>query len=1114
MEYTQNSKMFFDGSSNAVTLSASNDATNNAEPVQTDRLNTIERLCSELHLCIVAGDHSNMVDCVIQLSSLVNKKDDAFLNLSELLACRIANAFVVIGQLLVAPSQIAVSDGITQCMADVTLLTYFEKIKSQHYHKSGDYTCDFHMESLFAHLHMAAVSAMAYTLWTNPECTDDELILIGTMAFLHDIGKISTLEEINDGPNKWVGYRFHGEMGAGILAMLWSDAYVTIHPVFTKDNWEHLSRVVCVHMCGYHDTDPSSANSLYKHPLLCIECKHVKQLLIPMSIGDNFGGVKADRVAENCADIVGTRDAFAVAISADGIATFVERNPFKAFVIFVRGMSGSGKSTIVQQFVNHFESVGHTCVVMSRDIIICDVVAAYLGEPVAGIKPDGAIYSRYYSVFAGSKDKKLLAEHVQREMKRVVEVGINNHNIVIVDTVMSLFNAIKFSVPANLSEAFVMSIDVVRNELMTDEGGRMGMTLEKQLQIAGKKDIFSWLPPDAVKNAQNLTSVSTAMDITRPSPQTKPRSCHVVTWNKLYTTGLTEALHQATLLAESYCKKPENLVANMGLIDKANALYKELGWNGMLQWFEERYYTARCPSAFKEFASDRMVMIKYLEHNRLWSEKWNRDARGAVLYLNDNGLIVPLKWALQRGAEVLTGQQCKAGIVTQDCDGKDNSQFDLSQQDTIKRLSSKSSIEGVASSKVDGSLFLATCFFGSYALIADEWVTNHGDSFSKAVWLQGKRHGLTIILSTQGTFMMTDLDMQCYTVTAMLGEYVEKFDASMTPDIAVTTYGIDWFDRFARLVEIVNVKHDEISLTFSFETVCANRTTCAGKEHTELAIRYDRSFLKFLGLSRCTERFASFVPHFAITEPIPFDQPFYWEISHADQIENMATSLGSLTRKLIKVEEFFLLHPPSNAYRVQYSFIDFEGFVFYTKLSDGCYDYGKIKTDEYYNGHKLRLGSKSNIGYLLELAKTSSDIFPLAHRVSLFFDGLDAKIINLVTIVRDDLDKSKSTNNKLFEALPTKAKVTFGVKSFETQCKMLMNASDAFEGVAYDAFCEAFNCDPSEFVPSKVAHHVKNLAMSFKIWQEDCDLINQSIRVAASNAESCEVLMSFYELFI
>ena len=121
-------------------------------------------------------------------------------------------------------------------------------------------------------------------------------------------------------------------------------------------------------------------------------------------------------------------------------------------------------------------------------------------------------------------------------MKSEIEMGLKNDEIVIIDTVMLYFVAINNVMPKaeyNAYDAFVISIDVIRNKLLTKEDAdRMNITLNKQIELFGTRSKFSWLPDVILLRLNEISSLSIVNDITLYGNNIRPRMSTIMTWKK------------------------------------------------------------------------------------------------------------------------------------------------------------------------------------------------------------------------------------------------------------------------------------------------------------------------------------------------------------------------------------------------------------------------------------------------------------------------------------------------------------------------------------------------------------------------------------------------------
>ena len=505
-------------------------------------------------------------------------------------------------------------------------------------------------------------------------------------------------------------------------------------------------------------------------------------------------------------------------------------------------------------------------------------------------------------------------------------------------------------------------------------------------------------------------------------------------------------------------------------------------WTNTLKWFRDQRLIVAVPSFFKNTQYEsRCVMIKYMEHNRCW-EPWVRDCRGVILFLNDDGNVIPLKSMLQRGAEVLGSLHLKKGIEETQDSSIAKSTLSPSQQELTSKLMNDKPLEGYLSFKVDGSLFCATLYDGPIGNLIKNMILESNDSFAKSVLNHSLKFGKVIVLSSQGTFTMSS-HIHCYTITAILGAMGIPDDQIVT--IASQLNPIEVFDQMcgpfmydlSQMFDRAMIK-DQTSITFNFETICKNRTSAWGKLHSELTIAYPRSTIKFLGTSVCTSSIM-FYPHFLTSFNERFQEPLWWKINHASQIENMMNLLDNIILSKNQEVDFVKNHPPSNPNFVidQYDDkLDYEGFIIYTPASHGQgVEYNKIKTTTYYNCHKFR---KSNIKFLIDISTTAGDIFPLTTKTKNFFMNMSEKMTRVICDLKDEFYKFE--NSQFFGSLNTKAQQSFMKQDQKTKIRMLMSARQSVPFL-FDKFKKTFpDLEKSLSDPAAMQHTCRTLFLHYE----------------------------------
>lgn len=995
----------------------------------------------------------------------------------------IAGVFNKIGQLMNVSFDVLCSTGKEMNVKTTTLKSMYDEMKLHHYHQNVDFSgvkhsCNFHRESLFTHLHMSALVVACRKILRGEE----DLLIPTFAALLHDIGKPACMHGIEFEKSKSIAYQFHGELGAGMIGQIYNDKFAEF---INKPDWENMCRLICVHMCSYHATDFTTFSSKYKTSLARLETPNIQKMLVDMSMGDHFGAFRSEDHTESPSKFVDSRHAYIDALSPPfSMDRYLAEYGTNGIVIFVRGMSGSGKSTLIRKLKAHLKEKGVPCRVVERDEIVWKVASDFLGSPYVGYRPVGDEYSRLRKVYEDNK----LAGRVGDVFKMEITNGIALGEVVIIDTMMTYFKSISFNVPAVLKNAFIMAIDVVRNIPLTDaDSARIGVTLNKQIEIHSDRSEWSWLPLSVKPQFRDLSSRCTAQDVRNEMSITRPHIVHIVAWNNYAVLGEDHLYAQLDMITEPMTRIVEVKINtdDMDIIQYFNHMYKTHGFDTACSMITEQRYMVHPPSQFRGTELEKeFVRIVYLESNRDWRKKWARQARGVILYKTDEDLWIPVKYHLQRGAESLTGMHVRHGVSeTQDMTIKGIDIFDDIQQDTMNKLLTETPISASLSFKVDGSLLGVTVYRGKLGNIMGAYTLKYGDAFAKAVYNVGKRIApdLTFILSTQTTLYM-GVQMQDYNVTAMLVGFnivtedeLDELAKTNTPAQVFETHGEEVIDRFRRLAE--GIEGDVVSI--SCETVCKNRMSAWKTLHTELAVSYENSFVRVLGVAVCSSSSIVWKPHYEYSELLAYAElmePLYWMITNTNTIESMLTDLSLVIRQKMTETAFLDKYPPNNTYDTLLYF-DWEGFV--GLRTDRSYDYFKIKTEEYYNSHKF---TYSKIPYLIDLSKTASNIFPLCGIVANFFTTLKPALCSAYNDINSILSEPEETN-RLFATMPDKAKKSYSKQSIPIRYKMLINASTNFDEISQEVFYKVFPIlatNPTE--QGNIAATLKGIVMQFQPW--------------------------------
>jgi hypothetical protein len=535
----------------------------------------------------------------------------------------------------------------------------------------------------------------------------------------------------------------------------------------------------------------------------------------------------------------------------------------------------------------------------------------------------------------------------------------------------------------------------------------------------------------------------------------------------------------------------------------------------------------------REAYSQSIVTLKYFEQNgaRFWQNVWAKEIRGTVLFINPETLKVDImSFKLPRGAEAVTGMVKKKGLDTQDVISSKITILDDEQKDTCDRLCTGKDIRMHLTSKIDGSLCVINVYTGNAISIMLPIVNIYGTDYIR-LWAEqslrlsnGKR---LVIPATQGSVIITHF-MAAYMTTSLIcgsnivtRKQLEEFSNNYY--VAWAKFGDDWMKNFLCLKFFDDLTHTH---TFTFEAVCKNRCGLFNDHnHIELACSYDRDRLVFVGVSIVDSRF--YISHTIYNQlsEIPFEQPLWWTISHASQVDSMIDDIDNMIMGRMSKIEYLTKYTPSNIdfditsnECINNAIIDFEGWVAMKFSSFTISDsdhikiinkynipltiYSKIKTESYYRAHKFNI---NNVPYLAKLAKTSGNIFPLAVRVAgicgpgaivnrlthvgkqimLLLDFNDPNnklIVRLREIHANEMIKAQeSIDNCEATKLPRDPLAGFEQRSFDIKCKIVLNYKGIDFGeyilpIYMSVFPELNMFDPA------VKYIIVGLTMNLKPW--------------------------------
>lgn len=567
--------------------------------------------------------------------------------------------------------------------------------------------------------------------------------------------------------------------------------------------------------------------------------------------------------------------------------------------------------------------------------------------------------------------------------------------------------------------------------------------------------------------------------------------------NKKIVTSNKENLFKINETYEKY-KLAKSNTDDMSIVSYVNLLYMSGGLDNVFDTLRSKFFEVK---QLLKSSGSVILKIKYLEHNKIWT-KWGRQSRGVILRLAEpKNIFVCDKQMLIRGAEVLTNVHINADInSTQDIvDFKEKSYLNASQLDTIDKLLNSKPFDAYMSFKNDGSLLAVTLYptnsdTGQFYI---NLILSHGDDFAKQILSLSQHMILPFvpIISTQGTLFLAD-DMKDYMTSAILiggcglsHDELNLIAIDNTPSEALIKYGKLFFYKLEQFYNLFKVMDKTNSMTLSFEAICKNRTANwpDSKVHLELATSYLFTDIRLLGcVFNLGDDVGLYKAHYQMSDEIAscgFDEPLYWKISHANEVDRMMNDLSRVIFNQINIDEYFILHPYENKHIPKNLSIDYEGWIIYRNLPDGTLDYSKIKSEEYYVSHIFR---EHNIPKLIQIAECKKGIFPLADITYDFFTNLNEKLYITLHKIKTLLD---SENNDVLSGLPSKAIISFAKQNYQTKIKMLINASDTWNKICFDIFAESFDKIKET---TDIFSTLKSIVMNVKPW-ESIDAINKNI---------------------
>ena len=951
------------------------------------------------------------------------------------------------------------------------------------------------------HLILSMLSVLSVLQILDDESEENKFYFLITALF-HDISKIYSLT--TNEKKKSISYPSHALLGAITMAKLW---HVGLEEFISFDKWVNICETIKLHMCTYHHIDQDLDKRMNIHSMEINSC--ILKNLYYLSFGDSVG-----KISENICNrkqVLQQSIEFLKSYKETLFTEIIKNNGLNdGLLIIMCGDSGSGKSTTINEICINllFNGISKDMIkVVSRDLIICNVVLDFLGENSVDYLPTGDERNRLQQIYR--INKKFLTKNVNYIMKNNIGVFLKNKKIVIVDTLALIYNGCsKLMLPKYAKNVFRIYYHIHRNILLYQlDADRLGISLEEQVKINGIKSFLQNMPFTADLN--NIALISESKDFIKNN--FKPYMNFFKVWDNSKCIG-NLAFEKVLKHISNHFIDNKNIINNKTIINKeitnienlknvniltlVNLLYKEIGLDGIYSFFEERYFSVNVPRQAKnEYYNKRLLTICYKECNKCW-DIWASECRNIQLVFDEfsNSWVI-IKFLLKRGPEVFTNMHISNGLEeTQDTAIDNTNHLSEEHQKIINVLKNNIPKKCYLDSKKDGCLIGLQIYpFGlKEGLFMKKFIEEECEQLHNIFLKTCEKLNLPyfIVLSSNATLLLGE-NMLAYTVSSILGGIygIKEININSNPLEIFEPYIENFTNKIDEFIKLENFSDKEI-LCLSFEAICANRTDFWGGLHNELAIQYKNNSFNYLGLTRVNNSIGEYkyYPHFKTNKL--FTSPYYWKTT-TDKITGIMEVLDNVINGKQKPEEFLQLFPPNNNNLLDIENIDYEGFILFSELENSSkYLYSKIKTVSYYINHKFK---EKNVKKILDIPFSTSEIFPLVGSVHTMYVNLEEKLIVFKKECREKLIEICACNlydPKIYESFDEKIKESFNKKNFDIKSKMLINLSEYVLEMLFTIFIKQF---PIIIVSSNNIKIFKKIIMDIQIWKNDDDKIKEFI---------------------
>jgi hypothetical protein len=415
-------------------------------------------------------------------------------------------------------------------MEQVTFVQLLMEMNSQNFHQNMNSTnlpvayrsakikvepiasCKFHQESLLEHSIMCMIISMIQAGQNSKK-----YVLSGFTALFHDIGKINTTTVF--GTND-LGYPFHGAYGSTLLSQYGSDELFEM--LGSKQNFLDMMHTIKDHMCSYHITDFKTEWNIQRCEAACLSYStspQMKELSHNLSFGDSFGKISD---ISDCADFLTSRaDYDEITSESFNCENFMKKIGVKVPIFFIRGSSGSGKTTFIKNKLIPYlcEFFDESRIeVISRDEIMCSLSAQLSNIILETPRPIGDTYSNLYKTYQSKK----LGKPVNDELKERISTAILQNKIAIIDSCILYYDGISQIMPDNITNAYKVAIDCNRSiPYTTNDAKKNG-----QSSIDELNHLYKFRTPTTWINNLKFTILDSMY--TRSSPSNTSLMPHIV----------------------------------------------------------------------------------------------------------------------------------------------------------------------------------------------------------------------------------------------------------------------------------------------------------------------------------------------------------------------------------------------------------------------------------------------------------------------------------------------------------------------------------------------------------------------------------------------------------